>query len=444
MTAAQSIEKVKAPDDVWCPIFTPGYRGGRDWTEHDLRTMERNAKLLAGRLIVPITAGHPVLFGAHESAQPALGTVSDLRVQDEKLWARMSKVPAYAKQLARDGRYLSVSAEIVPDISRSPSGAGLEDTGAAGPAVVGLAWLGKHRGRVKDLPSLAALYNSEPGRDAGEDVDSITEPGRDAGEDIDSLAAWNEEPSETTSERLDAVERRFAELMRERSAMLARLEKLKERPAIFAAAQAPLGAPKDKMMTNQTKSFKTQIDDAIAANGGDVHDATLRLDTARQLIRDLQAAGEEVPDPQSYLDALGDGMKYTQSSYPGWGRTSPPKVMTRTGGGVEPGKPFALAEGAIAKHFAERLKPTPTRTSAEVFRLGNELAEQGEAPDYTNHAPRVAVVSRELSELVAAENARRNHHPAQLGEGWREATRRAMALSRQSREGILPTYGWAR
>ena len=104
MTAADSIERVKAPDDVWCPIFTTGFRAGREWTEADLHAMERNAKLLAGRLIVPITAGHPVLFAAHESAQPALGTVSDLRVEDGKLWARMSKVPAYAKQLARDAR----------------------------------------------------------------------------------------------------------------------------------------------------------------------------------------------------------------------------------------------------------------------------------------------------------------------------------------------------
>src|SRR5204862_90324 len=61
-------------------------------------------------------------------------------------------------------------AEIVPDIRTSPSGVGLGDTGAAGPAVVGLAWLGKHRGRVKDLPSLAALYNSEAAG-AGFDAD---------------------------------------------------------------------------------------------------------------------------------------------------------------------------------------------------------------------------------------------------------------------------------
>ena len=46
--------------------------------------------------------------------------------------------------------------------------------------------------------------------------------------------------------------------------------------------------------------------------------------------------------------------------------------------------------------------------------------------------------------IKEAENARRNHDPALLGESWREAARRTMALSRHSREAILPRYGWSR
>src|ERR1051326_3681250 len=163
-----STKQYEAPDDIWAPAFKVGHALGRDWSAADLQAIERNFKLLnaPGHLVAPITAGHldrPILAGAPDSAQPALGVVSDAKVEGDRLLVRMSKVPEYAKQLARAGRYLSLSVELLPDISKSNISRSLGDVakGATGPALVGLGWLGSHRGAVKDLPSLTQLYASE-------------------------------------------------------------------------------------------------------------------------------------------------------------------------------------------------------------------------------------------------------------------------------------------
>lgn len=97
------IEALKHPSDVWAPIFRTGVIGGREWTHADLAAMVHNWRILGatGKIIAPIRPGHDLLLGAHESAQPALGLITDVKVEGDRLLARMSKVEPYAKQLAR-------------------------------------------------------------------------------------------------------------------------------------------------------------------------------------------------------------------------------------------------------------------------------------------------------------------------------------------------------
>src|SRR5579862_6419559 len=242
--------------------------------------------------------------------------------------------------------------------------------------------------------------------------------------------------SETTSERLDALEQRFAELMRHRSAMLTRLEKLKERPAIFAAA------PKETMTNqNQQQSFRDRVDAFIGDNGLDVNKPSDRLEAARAVLRALQDAQEgDLPSPEDYLASLQAQTDIAQRGVAGaWGRVRPPKVTTRTGGGVQPGQPLTLAEADVAKHFAERLAPSAQRSSSDVHRLADELAatDPTVAAGYTSRA-KIAALPHDLMGLFNA----------QLGKiepGTKDrvglAMRRAVeAAPRQ----YLPSYGWSR
>ena len=481
MTAAQSIEKVKAPDDIWCPIFKAGLVGGREWTEHDLRTMEGNGKRLAGRLTIPITPGHNVLIGAHESAQPAIGIVSDLKVREGKLWARMSKIEPYAKALAKDGRYLSVSAEIVGDIRTSPSGVGLEDTGAAGPAVVGLAWLGKHRGRVKDLPSLAALYNSEPGRDAIEDVDSIAALDRhiEAFARVEAKYGADAEEkvlSNNANERLDALERRFAELLKIRAANEAALRGFAADPIRApeprrAERREPLPRRNPNPMTydrtllarfaadsRPTKEvFRSAVDDRVAANGGDLNDPAARLKAAQDLIRELADVGEVTVAPADYLHALKTQTELAQGSAGGWGYDRPVGTKQQAGslGGQQPRVPVTTVFGEDAEEEEAPLYgPASMRAVNELV----EFAETPKAPKTSTEAHQDAdVLAAEHPELVAGYTGRakvrplpdaimeRMHHelgkiPVDQKDRLGIATRRAVASLPSS----APTYGWTR
>jgi hypothetical protein len=183
--------------------------------------------------------------------------------------------------------------------------------------------------------------------------------------------------------------------------------------------------------------FRKAVDDRIAASGADVTDKTARLEAAREILTELHSTGDDagLPSPEEYARALSPDAGAT----PGW-QGQPREnynITTKVGGlaGLRPRE-------AVAKVFAERLNPTPTRTSADVHRIADTIAAEGKTPHYGSRAPQVAAVSRELSDIVSAEHGKRNRAPEALGEAWREATHRVMALSRQSREGILPRYGW--
>src|SRR5690348_5533111 len=111
--------KPGAADEVWTPIFSTGEHLGITWRPEDLAAMARNFKLLAPGVTPPITVGHdeaPILPGFNKTAQPALGHISDLRVDKSgtRLEARLSQVPDFLKALVRAGRYGRVSSEIIP------------------------------------------------------------------------------------------------------------------------------------------------------------------------------------------------------------------------------------------------------------------------------------------------------------------------------------------
>ena len=119
-------------------------------------------------------------------------------------------------------------------------------------------------------------------------------------------------------------------------------------------------------MSTNTQTFRDSVDAAIKANRGDAADQKTRLGAARQLIRDLQDAGEEVPSPDEYRASL-----TPRGTTPGWG---PDSIKARQSFAPEKYGMAAFRE-ANAMAFAEAPKATP-RTSAECHRAADVLAKQ--------------------------------------------------------------------
>src|SRR5579862_6879296 len=160
-------------------------------------------------------------------------------------------------------------------------------------------------------------------------------------------------------------------------------------------------------------------------------DATLRLDTARQLIRDLQDAGEEVPDPQSYLDALQGQLKLA-GSMGGWGYDRPVKSSMNAGGtgGLQPRQ-------AVTNIFAERAHPTAPKTSADVSRAAD--AAVAKDPSITRH-----YMQRAARPALHEDMMEHFHHelaklPSDLPDRIGRAMRAAVARAPKAH---LPRYGW--
>jgi len=405
---------MKSEREIWVPLFSTGWHGGREWTTADLDTMVRNAELLAiGKLLPPVAAGHnygepPILLGQHASAQPALGYVVALKREGNRLLGKLDKVPAFARRLITSGAYQRISAEILPAVEQSglAKNLGTAAARAHGPCLVGAALLGASRPECTDLPALAGLYAEN----------------EQEGDEVLAFTTDREDLKPSVSDRVAAAEQKFAQLVSERAALLKRLARVHAEPTMVTYERT-------NMSDTNPQTFRDRVDADILANGGDVNDRAARLESARRQIRALQDVGEEVPDPQTYLDAL---KAQLTPATPGYGPDTI-KVRQVPGGlgGLRPREP-------VANVFAERQNPTPRRTASEVHRLSDDLAAKDPSigREYVSRV-KTAPIPGHLAEMLHAELAKLDPTDRDaLGKAMRHAAAKAPRA-------WLPLYGSA-
>lgn len=140
-------------------IFSTGTHAGITWTERDLRDMADNFSRLRDFIRPPLKLGHDTKQVLDQSdGQPALGWISALRVEKDKLVADFSDVPSELVTAINARRYARVSAEIYPAWQDTSTERNLQ-TGVTGSVIAACALLGgeiPECKNLKDLPRLAA------------------------------------------------------------------------------------------------------------------------------------------------------------------------------------------------------------------------------------------------------------------------------------------------
>ena len=118
--------------------------GTNDWIEIARTGRFRDAAGVAVEIGQPhlerlaatdLTAGVPLVFGHPRVEDPAYGWVDELRVQGDRLLAKLRDVPEAVRSLVRAGHYRHVSIRATPDLGRLRH-VGL--LGAVPPAIEGL------------------------------------------------------------------------------------------------------------------------------------------------------------------------------------------------------------------------------------------------------------------------------------------------------------------
>ncbi|HEX7925947.1 MAG TPA: hypothetical protein VF678_00050, partial [bacterium] len=95
-------------------IFSVGTWNGDTYTAADLREIAGNFARLRDEIRPPLKFGHDAgqTLTGQSDGDPALGWVSALWVDDDKLMATFTDVPAVVVEAVRAGRYRNVSAEV--------------------------------------------------------------------------------------------------------------------------------------------------------------------------------------------------------------------------------------------------------------------------------------------------------------------------------------------
>jgi len=144
-------------------IFATGTWNGDKYSDADLEDMVKNFVLLASTVKPPIKMGHtPSIKGAGKPAfkgdgQPALGWVTAVKKQGNKLIATLSDIPEIVYKAIKTGRYKRVSPEVYWGYKDKASGtkhhrvlAGVALLGADIPAVSTLADLEAYLSQTSD------------------------------------------------------------------------------------------------------------------------------------------------------------------------------------------------------------------------------------------------------------------------------------------------------
>ncbi|MFW6173408.1 MAG: hypothetical protein ACOC5T_06655 [Elusimicrobiota bacterium] len=180
-----------------CAVGDYGEKG--KITEEDLDAIAKNATTLAEKIKPPLKFGH----SEEDTGLPALGWVTNIRKEGQKLLADFKEVPKKIGEFIRAGGYKRVSPEIYTD----------EVEGTKPPILRAVALLGQDIPQIKNLKDLSVMYNSEGGNKLSGSLivsgDKYQEPKpkpKDGGDDMDK-------------EKMAALEKTTAQLKRENTEM---------------------------------------------------------------------------------------------------------------------------------------------------------------------------------------------------------------------------------
>ncbi len=265
-------------------VLSPGVHQGFPVTVETMRTMAENFAKLWRYVRPPLRIGHYRPDSAMEP--PQAGTVTALAVRPghdgkPKLFAEVTGIPQLVRRALKQRLWSRTSAELCKEWAKTPDEANLR-TGVTGPALVGVSLAGASLPVVKDLRDIVPL--------------------------LDEPVALCEPPS--LASRIAAAEERFAELRRLNAATRARLARLQERPVVS------LNRGKPVTQSNKKQSFRASVEAQVQKNGGDPAVSADRLTAARQLLRDLAAAGEVTVSTEDYLHGLATQTELAQRRTP--------------------------------------------------------------------------------------------------------------------------------
>lgn len=166
-------------------VLATGTHAGVEVTGDDLDQLAENFTTLGPHIKPPVKLGHTEQqLLAQADGQPALGWVTALKRQGEKLVATVKGIPQRFAELIDKGRYRRVSSEFYPAWHVTESEKNLQ-TGVQGKVLKAVSFLGADVPVVKNLDDLATFLGAEqPGvtvlAEPTEDAVTVTVPAADA------------------------------------------------------------------------------------------------------------------------------------------------------------------------------------------------------------------------------------------------------------------------
>jgi hypothetical protein len=143
-------------------IFATGDWAGLTWTEKELDEIVKNFNELRDNIKPPVKLGHSSKqILAQEDGQPALGWVSGVKRNGNKLVAEFRDVPVILRELVQKGAYKRVSAEIYPRFERTVASRNLGKSDVKGCVLSAVAFVGADVPEVKTLEDLGKVLAVE-------------------------------------------------------------------------------------------------------------------------------------------------------------------------------------------------------------------------------------------------------------------------------------------
>jgi len=219
-------------------IFSAGVWNGDKYTTEDLDAMVSAFTALGDEVKPPVKLGHRPSIKAEprEDGQPALGWVSSLKREGEKLIAHLTELPEVVYQAIKKKRYKRVSSEIFWNYT-----SGAEKFKRV---LGGVALLGADMPAVRNLKDLEALFGQAPEGSGSFDLCKVyTAEVNESGEIENRSKDMSDEIKKEYEDRLGV----------EKTARLAAEEKLKE----YTEAEAK------RVEADATGKFKAYVDGLV-------------------------------------------------------------------------------------------------------------------------------------------------------------------------------------
>lgn len=153
----RDIAKVETYNIPGVEIFAAGTYHGMAWPRADLEQIHKNFGALGDKIKVPLKLGHTnrVIEDSEDDSPPAVGWVSALRIDGDKLVADFSDVPKVVRDLINKRAYRRVSPEIYVNY--------VDGQGAIfGKTLKAVSLLGAAMPEIKTLQDITLLYREAP------------------------------------------------------------------------------------------------------------------------------------------------------------------------------------------------------------------------------------------------------------------------------------------